>query len=486
MPSNEKRLNDMVLAGLPRQVTRPGYDRSALQTGIVHLGIGAFHRAHQAVMTEAVIAAGDYRWGIVGASLRSPTTRDALAAQDWLYSVATRGASTESVQVVGALRGVLVAPESPSTLIGVLADPRVKIVSLTVTEKGYCHSPATGDLAVDNADIQHDLGNAGAPRTTLGLLTAALARRRQNGHAAPTLLSCDNLLANGHTLKRLLVQFAGLSDPVLARYIEDNVMCPNTMVDRIVPATTEEDCQRIARVLGVMDAAAVVTEPFCQWVIEDFFPSGRPEWERAGAEMVDDVAPYEIMKLRLLNAAHSAIAYLGALAGFETVAEAMRDDGIARFVTGLMDEEVTPVLNLPDTFDIATYKRALIARFSNPALKHRTHQIAMDGSQKLPPRVLATVRERLKLNLPIKRLAIVVAAWMHYLAGRDERDRRHEVRDPMQAELQRRCAEAADLLDIEAIFGRDLPADTRFSGAVETALLTLRERGVSATVEPLK
>ncbi len=490
MTSTRQHLADTTLARLPGAVVVPAYDRADVQTGLVHLGIGAFHRAHQMVVTEAVLAAGDQRWGIVGASLRSPATRDALRAQDWLYSVVERDAEHESVQVIGALRGVLVAPERPAALVAALCDPRVKIVTLTVTEKGYCHAPATGDLDVANPEIRHDLMNPTVPKTALGFLVAALVKRRSAGIGPPTLVSCDNLFANGRTLKRLLVQFASESAPELARFIEAEVACPNTMVDRIVPATTDADRRHVSELLGLEDASPVVTEPFCQWVIEDHFPGGRPEWERGGAEFVDDVAPYELLKLRLLNASHSALAYLGAVAGHETVAEAMGDAGIACFVDALMRDEVAPVLSLPASFDIVAYRLALLARFRNPALRHRTHQIAMDGSQKLPPRILDTARERLVMDAPIDHLALVVAAWMRYVQGRDERGARHQARDPMAGELERRYATsgndpdqlAAALLGIEAIFGRDLSSDPRFHRPVTRALRCLVERGVKATL----
>ena len=490
MTSTRQRLVGATLAQLPRSVVAPAYDRADVQTGLVHLGIGAFHRAHQAVMTEKVLAAGDRRWGIVGASLRSPATRDALRAQDWLYSVVERDAECEKVQVIGALRGVLVAPESPAALVAALCDQHVKIVTLTVTEKGYCHAPATGDLDVANPEIRHDLMNRTVPKTALGFLVAAIGKRRSAGIGPPTLVSCDNLFANGRTLKRLLVQFASECEPELACFIEAEVACPNTMVDRIVPATTDADRRHVSELLGLEDAGPVVTEPFRQWVIEDYFPGGRPEWERGGAELVADVTPYELLKLRLLNASHSALAYLGAVAGHETVAEAMGDAGIARFVDALMQAEVAPVLSVPPSFDIAGYSLALLARFRNPALRHRTHQIAMDGSQKLPPRILGTVRGRLARDLTIDNLALVVAAWMRYVQGRDDRGRSHQVQDPMAGELERKCAAsgndpdqlAAALLGVEAIFGRDLPLDPRFHGPVTRALRCLVERGVKATL----
>ncbi len=475
------RLSNNTLASLPSTIARPAYERGDLTTGIVHLGIGAFHRAHQAILTETAIADGDPHWGILGASLRAPDTRDALRPQDWLYTAASRDGDGERLQVVGALTGVLVAAEAPSALVAAMADPRVKIVSLTITEKGYCFDPATGDLAVAHADFQHDIANATSPRTAIGFLAAALRQRRRDGTAPFAILSCDNLHANGQTLKRILGQFAEQQDPELAHFIAGEVACPSTMVDRIVPATTDDDRSRVAAGLGVNDAWPVIMEPFCQWVIEDQFPLGRPDWTLAGAEMAHDVAPYEAMKLRLLNASHSAIAYLGAVAGYETVAEAMSDPAIARFVSEMMDEEITPTLAVPAGADVTAYKRALLARFANPALRHRTQQIAMDGSQKLPPRILGTIRNRIAARAPFPHLATVVAAWMRYVMGRDAQGRPYEIRDPLAPTLAQCVARAdgdparlaTELLSISAIFGDDLLAAPVFRDAVTAQLITI-------------
>ncbi|MEJ1977505.1 MAG: mannitol dehydrogenase family protein [Acetobacteraceae bacterium] len=345
------RLSAATLRTLPESIARPAYDRSAVAAGIVHLGIGAFHRAHQAVYTESVLAAGDRRWGIVGASLRSPDTRDALAAQDGLYALNIRGES-DQLAVIGSVQAVLVAPEDPAALLNRMCQPGVAIVSLTVTEKAYCQQAATGSLDAAHADIRHDLANPAAPRSALGFLAAAIARRRAAGLPPFTVLCCDNLPSNGHTVHRLLTEYATLVSPDLAAYVRSEIACPDTMVDRIVPATTAEDRTRIAAALGLTDAWPVVTEPFTQWVIEDRFPAGRPAWETAGATLVADVAPFEAMKLRLLNGSHSALAYLGYLAGYQTVAETMQDTGIAGFVRRLM-EDATPTLSLPAGWDVA-------------------------------------------------------------------------------------------------------------------------------------
>ncbi|MBV9704758.1 MAG: mannitol dehydrogenase family protein [Methylobacteriaceae bacterium] len=484
------RLSAACLAALPEEVARPTYDRGKLDVGVVHLGVGAFHRAHQAVYTEAALAAGDRRWGILGASLRSADTRDALRPQEFLYTLAERDAAGERLQVIGALRDVMVAPEDPGRLLETMARASVKIVSLTVTEKGYCHDPATGALREDHPDILHDLANPARPRTAIGFLAEALARRRAARLSPFTVLTCDNLPSNGHTVQRVLARFAALRDADLGRFVADAVACPCTMVDRIVPATTAEDRERTAAALGALDAWPVATEPFTQWVIEDRFCQGRPDWSIYGAEFVADVAPYETMKLRLLNGAHSSLAYLGYLAGYATVAEAMSDPDLSAFVTALMTEDALPTLRVPAGADVQTYIEALLERFRNPALKHRTRQIAMDGSQKLPQRLLGTIRDRLAEGAPIARPALSIAAWMRYVTGIDEHGGPIDVSDPLRDDLRRR-ADAAGLdarrltpalLDVAAIFGEDLPRDRRFAAAVESALGSLIRRGTRETL----
>lgn len=487
-----KRLNEATLANLPKDIERPGYDRGAVTTGIVHLGVGAFHRAHQAVYTDTVLAR-DPRWGIVAASLRSPDTYDALEPQDGLYTVSVRSKEGEALRVIGAIRRVIVAPQSIDDLLGVMVDPDTRIVSLTVTEKGYCHDPATRTLNEAHPDIVHDLAYHHSPRSAPGFIIEALRRRRAAGVPPFTVLTCDNLPSNGRTVKRVLTRFAELVDPDLGRFVADRVSCPSTMVDRIVPATSDEDRERISGALGAGDAWPVVTEPFTQWVIEDRFPQGRPAWEEAGAEFVADVEPYEHMKLRLLNGSHSTLAYLGYLAGYETVAETMADPAFVRLVEGLMDEEVTPTLHMPPGADLASYKRALVERFKNPALRHRTWQIAMDGSQKLPQRLLGTVRDRLREDAPIRRLALGVAAWMRYVTGIDEKGAPIDVRDPMAArlrELADRAGGSAERLAgeffaVREIFGDDLPNDPRFTGSVTSALAQLYAKGAKQTVSEL-
>lgn len=483
-----KRLSPSTLSDLPAGVSALVYDRAATRIGIVHLGIGAFHRAHQAVMTEAVLAAGDLVWGIAGVSLRSAETRNALAPQDGLYTVAVRDGAGDRFAVIGAVLRLLVAPEDPEAVLELMAAPDTRIVSLTVTEKGYCHLPATGELDEGHPDILHDLANPHRPRTAIGFLVEALARRRQAGLAPFTVLSCDNLPANGWVTARVVTRFAALRDPELAAYVTAHGAFPSSMVDRIVPGTTEADRALVAGALGLEDAWPVMTEPFRQWVIEDRFPAGRPDWAAAGATFVADVAPFEQMKLRLLNGSHSTLAYLGALAGHETVADAMAAPGFAALLEGMMREEVSPTLPPLAGFDLAAYRAGLLARFRNPALRHRTAQIAMDGSQKLPQRLLGTIRDRLKAGAGFDRLALGVAAWMVYATGRDEARNPVDVRDPLSSRLAAATAgkrEASALVEaylgIREVFGDDLPASTPFRTTLVRVLDGLLADGAART-----
>lgn len=483
------RLSNAALSRLPSGIARPYYDRGALTTGMVHLGIGAFQRAHQAMYTEAVLNAGDLRWGIIGASLRSPAVRDALKPQDGLYTLAVRGAEGERLQVVGAIKDVLVAPEDPQALLGALTHPAIRIVTLTVTEKGYCYDPATTGLYETHPDIVHDLANPERPRTASGFLVEGLRRRRAAKVSSFTVLCCDNLPHNGRTVAAIVTRFAALRDRELAGYIRNEVAFPATMVDRITPATAPEDRAAISGRLGLEDAAPVVTEPFSQWVIEDRFPGGRPDWSLAGADFVTDVAPYENMKLRLLNGSHSTLAYLGYLAGYETVADTMKDPDYRRLAEGVMDDAAT-TLKMPPGADVAAYKRALMQRYANPALKHRTWQICMDGSQKLPQRLLGTIRDRLAAGAPIDRLVMGVAGWMRYVTGIDEDGKAIDVRDPMSARLRAIADEAGlvaerlapALLYVREIFSAGLAADPRFRAAVTHALARIIAKGAKRTV----
>lgn len=482
-----ERLSDRTLSALPVEVARPAYDRTHIRPGIVHLGVGAFHRAHQAVYVDDCLAAGDMGWGIVGASLRSAETRDALGPQDGLYTLAVREGEGERLRVVGSILSLLVAPEDPATLLAALVDPGVRIVTLTITEKAYLRA-AGGGLDRTHAEIIHDLGNPDAPKTAHGFLAEALARRRQAGIPPFTVLSCDNLPANGETLHALLVEFAGLRDAGLARHIAEDVAFPSSMIDRIVPATTDADRARLSSLLGVEDAWPVMTEPFCQWVVEDRFPQGRPAWEKFGVTMVADVRAYEDMKLRLLNGSHSAIAYLGLLSGHETVDRAFADPQIRRFVDGLWAEAVP---TLPAGLDTADYTAQLAQRYTNPALAHRTAQIANDGSQKLPQRIIASALERLESGAAPSHLMLAVAAWIAACETRGVKLPQSHFTDPLDEPLSALAghrlpaAEMARAVFDLAGFARDRAGRDKLIELTAAHLDRLRRKGPVAAFAAL-
>jgi len=484
------RLALATLERLPAGIARPAHAVGGLGIGIVHLGIGAFHRAHQAIYTDDALAHAGGRWGICGVSLRSPDVRDRLAPQDGLYTSIEKSPEGVRRRVVGSVREVLFQGDERDAVWQRLTAGETRIVSLTVTEKGYCHQPATGRLDVAHPDIAHDLQSPEAPRSVVGLLVAALAERRRTHGAPLTVVCCDNLPQNGALLRGLAVAFASLREASLAGWIGREIAFPSTMVDRIVPATTAADIAQNDAALGLEDAAPVVHEPFVQWVIEDRFAAGRPAWDAAGATFVDDVEPFESMKLRLLNASHSAFAYLGFLAGHEFIYQVAAEPDFVAYMRRFTADEVSPALVQPPGMDLAAYREALVRRFANPALPHRTQQIAMDGSQKLPQRILATVRDNLGANRPVELATLAVAGWMRYVYGEDERGRRIEVSDPLAATFASLAAAhrgdpagfAQALLALRAIFDEDLRNEPRFTRPVTRWLTELFAHGAASTV----
>lgn len=493
-PPNAPRLSDATIVSARNGTRRFAYDRARLETGIVHLGLGAFARAHIAEYTDDVLDRDFGPWGITGVNLRSADQKARLAPQDGLYTLVSRSDDGDGARVVGAVTRVFGGPADLAAVLEALTAPATRIVSLTVTEKGYCHAPATGKLDAAHPDIRHDLENPSAPRSAVGVLVAALERRRSARLAPFTVLCCDNLPHNGKLVGSLVRDFAALRDDTLAAWIEHNGAFPSTMVDRIVPAMTDADIARAEELTGLADAAPVAHEPFRQWVIEDRFVDGaRPAWHDGGAELVSDVAPFEAMKLRLLNASHSALAYLGYLGGHETIGDCAHDPLYRGYVEALWRDEIIPVTPPPPGQDLAVYARALLARYDNRAIRHRTWQIAMDGSQKLPQRLLVTARARLARNLPMPRIALAVAAWMIYVGGRDLQGKPIDVRDPLAASFQKRLAAAtaepasqvAALLSETAIFGDDLSANASFAREVTEADELLRRSGVRAALTSL-
>ncbi len=406
---------------LPASVQVPGYDRAAQAAGIVHIGIGAFHRAHQALYTDDAMGAGERDWGIIGVSLRSGEVAAQLGPQDGLYTVATRSAAGSELRLIGAVQRVLVAADDPQAVIDAIAAPTTHVVSFTVTEKGYLRA----------ADGSLDLAAAKEASSLYRFVGAALAARHAAGLPGLTLLSCDNLANNGAVLRRLMREYLASEHPDLIGWFDAECRCPATMIDRIVPATTETDRAAIEAELGVRDEGAVVTEDFSQWVIEDDFAGPRPRWEAVGAELVRDVAPYETAKLRMLNGAHSALAYIGLRKGHEFVHQAIADPEIRPVIERLMRGEAAPTIETAPGQDLAAYADALIERFANPALHHRLIQIAMDGSQKIPQRWLETLAWHQKRGARCPSLLVAIDAWIAFL-----RSGEHPVDDPLAGKLR--------------------------------------------------
>ncbi|WP_447886126.1 mannitol dehydrogenase family protein [Serratia fonticola] len=468
----------------------PQYDRSKLVSRLVHLGFGAFHRAHQAVYADILAQEHGSDWGYCEINLIGGEQQIAdLKQQDMLYSVAEMSADAWQCRVVGVVKQALHAQvDGLDAVFQALAQPEVAIVSMTITEKGYCHSPATGQLQLDHPLIVRDLANPHHPQSAVGVIVAALAQRKAAEQSAFSVMSCDNMPENGHVTRNVITTYAKALDPALATWIETHVTFPSTMVDRIVPAVTPDTLAQVAQQTGVQDPAAVACEPFRQWVIEDNFVAGRPAWEQAGAELVSDVLPFEEMKLRMLNGSHSFLAYLGYLAGYPHISDCMQDEHYVKAARHLMLAEQAPTLNTPGT-DLEKYADSLLARYRNTALKHRTWQIAMDGTQKLPQRMLDSVRWHLANGSDFDCLALGVAGWMRYVGGKDEQGQPIDISDPLREEIARRVANSAEgeprvmaLLQMTSVFGRDLPDNQRFVNAVTSAYLALLARGAKATV----
>ena len=482
-------MKNIASASLPPHVQLPQYDRQQLRSRIVHFGFGAFHRAHQALLTNRVLNAKGGDWGICEISLFSgDVLMSQLREQDHLFTMLEKGADGNQPIVIGAVHECLNAKlDSLAAIIEKFCEPQVAIVSLTITEKGYCIDPATGKLDTQNARILHDLENPTEPHSAPGILVEALHRRRERGLTPFTVLSCDNIPDNGHVVKNAVLGMAEKRSPELAKWIETHVSFPGTMVDRIVPAATEVSLAEITQELGVEDPCAISCEPFIQWVIEDNFVAGRPEWEIAGVQMVQDVLPWEQMKLRMLNGSHSFLAYLGYLAGFAHVSDCMQDDAFREAARRLMLDEQAPTLRITDV-DLTAYADSLIDRFANPALQHRTWQIAMDGSQKLPQRMLEGVRVHLQRESAWPLLALGIAGWMRYVSGVDDAGNAIDVRDPLSEKIRAIVETSSEkgrvkaLLALSEIFGSDLPQHAQFVDAITDAYQRIVERGARQAV----
>lgn len=406
------RLSEIALHAVRSGTLLPAYDRHATRIGIVHIGPGAFHRVHQAAYVDALLHS-DPRWAISTLSLKSRGLHDALAPQDCLYTL-TELSDRRRIRVIGAIREVLTATEHEAAFARLTARD-TRMVTLTVTEKGYCLNPQ-GELDASHPDILHDWQTPSRPRSVIGWLTEALRRRYSSDTAPFTLVSCDNLANNGRVLHNALVAFAARSDEKLAKWIETTVTCPRTMVDSITPATDDALREYIASETGVIDAWPVQRETFMQWIVEDVPAMHEAKWRSVGVTLATDVGIYDRAKLRLLNGAHSTLAYVGLLCGHESVREAMDEASLARFVTTLMREDIAPSLNSTPEFDVDKYIDTILTRFRNPGVRHMLGQIAWDGSKKLPVRIMGTIAEALQAGRPIHRLVMPVAAWMRFVA----------------------------------------------------------------------
>lgn len=478
------------LPELAGRIRVPAYDRAAMSVGIMHLGVGGFHRSHQAMYLDRLMASGHgLDWALRGVGVLPHDRRivDALNGQDGLYTLVVKHPDGRlEPRLIGSITGMAFLHDDPPAVVEEMAAEPVRIVSLTITEGGYLIDPVTGEFDVDHPSIQPDLQPGSEPVTAFGLITAALALRRSRGIAPFTVMSCDNVPGNGDVARRAVVSFARLLDPAQADWIEQTVAFPNSMVDRITPVTTDADRDALAEQFGVEDAWPVVCEPFTQWVLEDQFPTGRPAWQEVGVQLVHDVAPYELMKLRMLNAGHQVVCYLGALAGFGYCHEVCQDPTFRAFLNTFMATEAAPTLPQVPGVDLDDYRRTLVERFSNPYVRDTLARLCAETSDRIPKFLLPLVRHNLAHGGPIEQSALVIAAWARYAEGVDDAGHPIEVVDPLRDQLMAAAArqreEPTAFLAQREIFG-DLVDDTRFTKAYLRALASLHTVGALATVE---
>ncbi len=483
-------LSEKTLPEVGGRVPVPTYDRSQLRSGIVHIGVGGFHRAHQAMYLDQLFSAGaGHDWGITGVGLLPGDRRmqEVMSRQDCLYTLVVKhpDGSLEP-RVIGSMVDYLFAPDDPERVLDAMTDPATRIVSLTITEGGYRVHAATGEFDADDPDIKADLRPGAAPRTAFGFVTEALARRRAAGTPPFVVMSCDNLQGNGHVAQKVIAAFATLRDADLGAWIRSEVAFPNAMVDRITPVTTDADRAHLLEQFGVEDGWPVVCEPFTQWALEDRFPLGRPPLEDVGVQVVADVVPYELMKLRLLNASHQALCYLGYLSGYRLVHEVCTDPLFTGFLLGYMDEEATPTLSPPPGVDLEHYKHQLIERFASPAVRDTVARLAAEGSDRIPKWLVPVVRENLAAGGDVRRSALVIAAWARYAEGVDEAGEPIDIvdqrRDALRERARRQREDPLAFLRDPSLFG-DLADDERFTRHYLDALESLHHRGARATLE---
>ncbi len=480
-------LNRGALAALPPPVEAPRFDSARVKAGIAHFGLGGFHRAHMARYTHELMEQDPdaLDWGILGCLLVPGDRRmgESLIPQDCLYTLVEREGAQERTRVIGALAGLVDATRTSAPLLARLDDPALRIVSLTVTENGYCLNAATKRLDPDHALIRADLENPEAPRSAIGVIVEMLRRRRLAGMAPPTLLTCDNIQHNGEVLRGAVLALASLRDDALAGWIERQVAFPSTMVDRITPVTSQADIEDLAARHGIADRWPVISETFSQWVIEDRFPQGRPAWERVGAQFVPDVAPYEFMKLRLLNASHLAVSGLGQLAGYGTIDESLADRRIRAVMTALMDRETGPTLPEIPGVDLSAYKARLIERFANPAIRDTVQRVNSDAPINI---LLDPIRDRVRTAGDVTFLSLALAAWLRRVRGTDDRGAPLTVTHPLAATLREKAIEGgADprpLLSIGSLFG-ELASSSILVEATGRWLASLYDGGIEATLD---
>ena len=492
MPAKPQPLNARTLKHWNNQVALPAYDRDVITSSVVHVGVGGFHRAHQAVYHDQLMNQGaGPEWGICGVGIMAADQlmREVLEAQDGLYTLVLKHSDgTYEPRVIGSIVEYLFAPDDPEAVIEKMAEPSTRIVSLTVTEGGYNLSDVTGEFDATNPGVVADLEPGAVPRTTFGLITEALRRRWTRGLGPFTIMSCDNLQGNGHLSRRVFTAFARLRDPELGDWVEREARFPNSMVDRITPVTTDADRTEIRERFGIEDRWPVVCEPYTQWVLEDAFTAGRPPYEQAGVQVVGDVEPYELMKLRLLNGSHQAMAYFAYLAGYRLVHEAAQDPLFQAFLRGYMDNEATPTLPPVPGVDLDRYKRTLIERFSNPQVRDTISRLCAESSDRIPKWLLPVIRKQLATGGEIRRSAAVVASWARYAEGVDEQDQPIEVVDRLRdslVRLARRQREDPDaFIANRDVFG-DLADEKPFVSAYRSTLASLHQRGARATLESL-
>jgi mannitol 2-dehydrogenase len=471
-------------------VTVPTYQRKGVKQGIVHVGVGGFHRAHLAAYVDTLLEQFNVKdWSICGVDLQpfAAPMRDALTNQDTLYTMIERAAEGTNARVIGSITDYLFAPDNTEAVIAKMAHPDTHIVSMTVTESGYYMNENTHQLQADHPDIAADLAGEQPPRTVFAYLYAALARRHAAGLRPFTVMSCDNMQGNGTISRNMLVSYARLQNPEVADWIAENGAFPNSMVDRITPRTNEEDKTDLAETFGVQDAWPVVTEPFHQWVVEDNFADGRPPFEKAGVQVVANVhkvEEYELIKLRLLNASHSAMGYAGQLAGFKYIHEVIGNPTYRKYVYNMMQEEVKPLLPQIPGVSVDAYCNTLLGRFSNPTLKDELPRICLGGSGKIPQFIMPSIAEQIQAGGPLRRLTLCAAAWFRYLNAVDDAGKPFKLDDPMAEELQSYASQGAMApLEIKSLFGDDLRNDERFVKELESALESLERDGAMASIE---